>query len=83
MPAHQILSCHVTQDANFKIFYFVLILHLILGKSQISNRKALYFISYQQKTSRGGGGGGEGGTPPESQKQKVKVALTPFIGFNS
>ena len=32
MPAHQIWSCQVTQDANFKIFYFFLILHSILGK---------------------------------------------------
>ena len=31
-PAHQIWSCHVTQDANFEFFYFVLILHLISGK---------------------------------------------------
>ena len=26
---NQIWSCHVTQDVNFEIFYFVLILHLI------------------------------------------------------
>ena len=32
MPTHQIWSCHVTQEANFKNFYFVLILHLILRK---------------------------------------------------
>ena len=32
MPAHQIWLCHVTQEANFKKVYFVLILHLILGK---------------------------------------------------
>ena len=32
MFTHQIWSCHVTQDANFEKFYFVLILHLILGK---------------------------------------------------
>ena len=32
MPAHQIWSCHVIQDANLKDFYFVVILHLILGK---------------------------------------------------
>ena len=29
MPAHQIWSCHVTQEG---LFYFVLILYLILGK---------------------------------------------------
>ena len=56
MPAHQIWSCHVTQDANLKIFYFVLILHLMFGKvTKISSGKALYFRSYQQKTSPGGG----------------------------
>ena len=32
MPDYQILSCHMTQDGNFETFYFVLILHLILGK---------------------------------------------------
>ena len=32
MPAHQIWSCHVTHEANFEKFYFVLILHLILRK---------------------------------------------------
>ena len=32
MPAHQIWSCHVTQEANFENFLFVSILHLILGK---------------------------------------------------
>ena len=39
-----------------KKFYFFLILHLILGKAaKISSRNALYFRSYQPKTSRGGG----------------------------
>ena len=32
MPAHQVWLCHVTQEAFSKIFYFVLILHLILVK---------------------------------------------------
>ena len=32
MLAHQIWSYHVTQEANLKILYFVLILHLTLGK---------------------------------------------------
>ena len=32
IPAHQIWSCHVTQDANFESLLFVLILHLILEK---------------------------------------------------
>ena len=32
MPTHRLWSYHVTKEANFKNFYFVLILHLILGK---------------------------------------------------
>ena len=32
MPAHQILSYHVTKKQISHFFYFVLILHLILGK---------------------------------------------------
>ena len=63
MPAHQIWSCHVPQEANFENFHFVLILHLILGSHKYSSGKAPYFKSYQPKTSRGGGGGG-GRTPP-------------------
>ena len=30
MPALQIWPCHVTQETNFKKFYFFLILHLIV-----------------------------------------------------
>ena len=33
MPALQIWPCHVTQEANFKKIYFLLILHLILDKA--------------------------------------------------
>ena len=33
MPALQIWPYHVTQEVNFKKFYFFLILHLILGKA--------------------------------------------------
>ena len=54
MPAHQIWSCHVPQEANFENFHFVLILHLILGSHKYSSGKAPYFNSYQPKTSRGG-----------------------------
>ena len=52
MPAHQIWSCHVTQEANFKKIYFFLILHLILRKvTKFFSRKAIYFRSYQPKSS--------------------------------
>ena len=32
MSTHRIWSGHMTQDANFEIFYFVLIPHIFLGK---------------------------------------------------
>ena len=54
-PTHQIWSCHATQNANFEIFNFVLILHLVLGSHKISSGKVLHFKSYQPKTSREGG----------------------------
>ena len=54
MPAHQIWSCHVTQDAEFEIFYFVLILYSILRKVTVEKLFTSEVIS--QKTSQGGGG---------------------------
>ena len=58
MPAHQIWSCHVTQEANFENFLFCPSSTFNIRKShKISGGKALYFRSYQPKTSRGGGGG--------------------------
>ena len=54
MTAHQIWSCHVTQDANFEIFLFCPNSKLNIWKRQkISSGKALYFRSYQPKTSQG------------------------------
>ena len=56
MPAHQIWSCHVTQEANFEKFLFFLNSGFNIRKSyKISGREALYFRSYQPKTSLGGG----------------------------
>ena len=53
MTAHQIWSCHVTQDANFEIFLFCPNSKLNIWKRQkISSGNALYFRSYQPKTSR-------------------------------
>ena len=50
MPAHQIWSCHVTQDANFEKFLFCPNSTFNIRKShKISSGKALYFRSYQQK----------------------------------
>ena len=53
-PAHQIWSCHVIQDANFKKFLFCPNSKFNVRKThKISSGKALYVRSYQQKTSRG------------------------------
>ena len=52
MPAHQIWSCHVTQDANFEKFLFCPNSTFNIRKShKISSGKSLYFRSYQPKTS--------------------------------
>ena len=54
MPAHQILSYHVTQKANFELFLFCPYSTFNIRKShKISGGKGLYFRSYQPKTSRG------------------------------
>ena len=69
MPAHHIWSFHVTQDTNFDFLYFVLILHLILGKvTKFLVKKLSTSDVISQKTSQGwktpsslpvlGGGGG-------------------------
>ena len=56
MPAHQIWSCHVTQEANFEKFLLCPNFTFNIRKShKISSGKALYFRSYQPKTSRGRG----------------------------
>ena len=56
MPAHQIWSCHVTQKANFeKVLFFPNSAFNIRKSYKISGKKALYFRSYQPKTSQGGG----------------------------
>ena len=57
MPTPQIRPCHVTQKANFeKKLSFPNSAFNIRERYKISSRKALYFRSYQPKTSRGGGG---------------------------
>ena len=54
MPVHQIWSCHMTQDANFENFLFCHNSTFNTRKNhKISSGKALYFRSYQQKTSPG------------------------------
>ena len=57
MPAHQIWSCHVTQDANFENFLFCPNFTFNIRKShKISSGKAPYVRSYQQKPHWGGVG---------------------------
>ena len=54
MTSHQVQvwSCHVTQDANFENVLFCPNSTFNIRKShKISSGKALYFRSYQQKTS--------------------------------
>ena len=58
MPAHQIWSCHVTRDAEFEIFYFVLILYLTLRKvTKLLVEKLFASEVISRKTSGGGRGG--------------------------
>ena len=57
MPAHQIWSCHVTEDANFEIFYFLFCSNStfsIWKSHKISSGKAFHFLS--AKNLAGGGG---------------------------
>ena len=61
MPAHQIWSCQVTQDAKFEVFYFVLILYLILRKVTKFLVERLFTLEViSQKPHGGSGEGGEG-----------------------
>ena len=51
MPTHQIWSCHLAQEANFDFFLFFPNSTYNIKKShKISNGKALYLKSCQQKT---------------------------------
>ena len=51
---HQIWSCHVTQETDLETFSFCPSSTFNIRKShKISSGKALYFRSYQPKTSRG------------------------------
>ena len=82
MPAHQIWSCHMTQEANFKKVYVFLFLHLIL-------RKVTKFLVGKPSTSKvisqkpHGGGGGGWKTPPKHfwAKQKRKQIFAAFTDF--
>ena len=65
MPAHQIWSCHETQEANFeKCLCFHNFAFNIRKSYKISSRKALYFRSYQSKN-----------TPPSALRVKKRFLL--------
>ena len=73
MLAHQIWSCHVTQDANFEKFLFYPNSTLNIRKTHKGcSEKALYFRSSQPKTSWIWGGGGGGGRVETPSSFKVK-----------
>ena len=56
MPAHQIWSCHVIQEAKFEHFLFCSNSTFNIRKShKISSQKTFHFRSYQSKTSKGVG----------------------------
>ena len=71
MPAHQIWLCHVTQMQISKIFYFVLILHLILGKVTHLNLK--WKSSLRQKLSAKNFTGGGKHPPPSAFRVKYET----------
>ena len=58
MPAHQKWSCHVTQDAEFEFFYFVLILYLILRNVTKFLVERFFTLEVISQKPHGGGGGG-------------------------
>ena len=60
VPTHQIWSCHVTQDAEFEIFCFVLILYLILRKVTKFLVDRLFTLEVISQKPHGGGGRGGG-----------------------
>ena len=67
MPAHQIWSYHLTQEANFENFLFFPNSIFNIRKShKISCGKALYFRSYEPKPHEGGGWK----TPPSAFRVK-------------
>ena len=75
MPAHQIWPCHVTQKANFENFLcFPNSAFNIRKSNKTSSRKALYFRSYQLKTSWG-----SKPPPPPPSAFRVKCTQVPEI----
>ena len=75
MPAHQVWSRDVTQDANFEFFLFCPNSAFNIRKShKISSGKVLCFRSYQQKTSRG-----DGKHPPPPPKVPLGLKRSHYL----
>ena len=71
LPTYQTCSFQVTHGADFEIFLFCPNSTFNIRKShKMSSGKALYFRSYQPKTSRGGGSEKH---PPPLSAFRVKV----------
>ena len=76
MPAHQIWSCYVTQDANFENFLFCPNSTFNIRKSHKIQWKSFLFQKLSAKDLTGGGGGGRGWkTPPSAFRinHQIKV----------
>ena len=65
-----IWSCQVTQDANFEIFYFVLILHLISGEV---TKFPVEKLSISEVISKKPHGGGKHPLPPPPPPSAFRV----------
>ena len=76
MPAHQIWSCHMTQDTNFEKNLFCPNSTFNIRKSyKISSGKAVYDRSYQQKNLTG--------TPPPPSAFRVNPSFTPLPSLSA
>ena len=73
MPAHQIWSFHVTQEANFELFLFCPNSTFNIRKChKISSGKALYVRSYQKNLT----GGGKHPSPPSAFRVNRNIKST-------
>ena len=84
MPTHQIWSCHVTQDADFENFLFVLVLYFILGKV---TKFVVAKLSTSEAENLTGGGGCK--HPPSTlglnamKKSKTLITSLSYVVLSS